>query len=174
MTTTNVINVRTLIQKVLLTTELLGQISDGQWENAQPFDHWQRICGAEVKVDPTNLGLNFWAKKTNYNFTNSELLDCVGDRMKFAAKIVLYLGLDEAKYDALPNHYFPEDVKNFIMVKSWAMHGDKRYIEQYQEWKSIGINDESIYEIEKVNFSHKMMLNELRDLKKIFKTRAIG
>ena len=64
-----------------LWEELDGQISDGYWENARPYNHWRVWCRATVIVDPVNVGRNFYAEKDNYNFNSSELLEWVGDRM---------------------------------------------------------------------------------------------
>jgi hypothetical protein len=74
------LNVRNEAQKVLME-ELDGQISDGMWENARPYDHWKVWCEARVVVDPTNVGRDFWAMKDNYNLTSRLLLEVVGDRM---------------------------------------------------------------------------------------------
>jgi len=73
--------VRNEAQKILLEREMLGQISDGQWENARPLDHWEPWCNATIIVDPVNVGRDFYARKDNYNLTSKYLLDIVGDRM---------------------------------------------------------------------------------------------
>lgn len=80
-----VLTVRNQAQKILFDEELSGQISDGMWENSRPYDHWEPWCGAEVVVG-LNVGRNFYAKKDNYNFTNKDLLDVVGDRMVEAVR----------------------------------------------------------------------------------------
>lgn len=77
----NTIRVATVEQKVLLTEELMGQISDGMWENSGPQDHWEVWSGATVVVDPKHVGRNFNARKDNYQLNSSALLDIVGDRM---------------------------------------------------------------------------------------------
>lgn len=79
--TTNQIRVRTAAQKIMLDCELMGQISDGMWENTHPQDHWQPWTDATVVVDPDHLGRNFWCPKDNYQINSSELLSIVGDRM---------------------------------------------------------------------------------------------
>ena len=68
-------------EAVLYAAELKGQISDGAWENSRPYDHWKVMSDAEVKVDKSNPGLNFTPKR-KYNFSNTELVDIVGDRMR--------------------------------------------------------------------------------------------
>lgn len=75
-----VLTVRNQAQKILFDEEMSGQISDGMWENTRPYDHWEPWCDAEVVVGE-NVGRNFYARKDNYNLTNKDLLDIVGDRM---------------------------------------------------------------------------------------------
>ncbi len=71
---------RTEIQKLLFTNELSGQISDGQWENTRPHDHWENWCNAEILVGD-NVGRDFSTIKDNYNLNSKDLLDVVGQRM---------------------------------------------------------------------------------------------
>lgn len=73
--------VRNKAQKVLLEEELMGQLSDGQWENTNPHDHWEQWCSAKIIVDPTNVGRDFWVRKDNYRLDDPGLLDIVGHRM---------------------------------------------------------------------------------------------
>jgi hypothetical protein len=68
------------IQKVLFDKEIRGQISDGAWENARPFAHWQIWSNVEVIVSENGVvGRNFWPAKDNYNLLT--LIPFVGDRM---------------------------------------------------------------------------------------------
>lgn len=76
----NTLNFENEIQVLHWNKEMSGQISDGMWENT-PNSDWQTWCDAEVKVDRNNLGRNFWARKDNFQLTNSMLLGIVGDRM---------------------------------------------------------------------------------------------
>jgi hypothetical protein len=76
----NILAVRNESQRRLFEDELKGQLSDGMWENVAG-DHWIAWCDATVVVDPDNVGRNFYARKDNYNFNSSALLDCIGDRM---------------------------------------------------------------------------------------------
>jgi len=83
----NIFVVRNAAQKILFEQELVGQISDGMWENV-PGDHWQCWSDATVVVAATlpsgeqaPVGRNFYAQKSNYRFNSTDLLSCVGDRM---------------------------------------------------------------------------------------------
>jgi hypothetical protein len=75
------LNVRNIAQKMLFDGELSGQISDGMWENSGPHGHWIPWCNAEIVVDPTNIGRDFYARKDNYNLNGKLLMEYVGDRM---------------------------------------------------------------------------------------------
>ena len=92
------IHVANLAQKVLMDHELSGQISDGNWENATPRDHWVSWCKAEVLVEPANRGINFYSMR-KYDFLSEELLKVVRTRM------ILYVRLAQR---------FPDDGLNTL------------------------------------------------------------
>lgn len=44
----------------LWNCEVSGQLSDGNWENSRPHDHWEFWCDADVTFDrDLDVGLNF-------------------------------------------------------------------------------------------------------------------
>lgn len=75
--------VRNEAQKILWDYELTGQLSDGNWENALPYDHWEAWCKADVRVAEKGapIGRDFYVRRQSYGFTRRDLLDVVGDRM---------------------------------------------------------------------------------------------
>jgi len=76
-------------QVVLYQCELKGQISDGNWENSRPLDHYKIMCDAEVKVADDGVGkLNFTPKR-KYNFADKDLVRSVGHRMMWYVKLHL-------------------------------------------------------------------------------------
>ena len=75
------LRVRNEAQKVLWVHELTGQLSDGRWENSKPNNHWRPWSDADVVVDPTNVGRDFYAQRDGYCFTEKDLLSIIGDRM---------------------------------------------------------------------------------------------
>jgi hypothetical protein len=74
------IRVANQAQKLHLRDELLGQISDGHWENSSN-NPWQDWANATVIVDPSNVGRNFNTSRDSYQLNASSLMDVVGDRM---------------------------------------------------------------------------------------------
>lgn len=111
---TNILRVRNLAQKVLWDQELSGQISDGQWENATPWDHWKPWCDAEVVVDPEHVGRNFHARRQSYMFNAKDLLEVVGERMLEAVRIAT----GDATYDAKRMNNDLADLRKII--KEWV------------------------------------------------------
>jgi hypothetical protein len=95
MVKTNTLTVRTVTQAALFECELKGQLSDGAWENTAPHDHWECWSDATVVVG-SNIGRDFWARKTSYNFARKDLLDVVSARMIGYARIAKGLGLPVA------------------------------------------------------------------------------
>jgi hypothetical protein len=81
------LNLRNPAQVVLFNEELAGQISDGVWENARPFNHWTWVPRAE------NVGISeapgfcapglTWGFRPprRYNFCDSLLIEVCGERM---------------------------------------------------------------------------------------------
>lgn len=65
--------------------EIVGQLSDGMWENTYPNDHYKFWCNLEPRVGQCNqifLVNHSRPQKNNYGLTR--LIDCVGDRMRAA------------------------------------------------------------------------------------------
>jgi len=90
------IKVNTPSQKVLLDTELLGQFSDGFWENSRNTS-WKYL--GSVVVAPTTPGVFFEDSipydYKKYSVNNKTLLDCVGDRMLAKARVANTLGISK-------------------------------------------------------------------------------
>lgn len=76
-------------QKVLYECELKGQLSDGNWENSRPHNHYIKPCKAQVIVCDIGIfrGTN-WKHNRKYNFADPFLLEVVGDRMLFWVRAV--------------------------------------------------------------------------------------
>lgn len=82
-------------QKVLFEQEIRGQLSDGHWENATPFNHWVRYaeCDVEVTNGSYPAGRNFSTPRKHYRLTDPDLLEVVEQRMLRLVRLsVLYGG----------------------------------------------------------------------------------
>jgi len=148
------------IEQAAAWLELDGQISDGHWENASPNDHWKPWCHAKVLVAAggQQLGRNFVARKVNYNFTSSELLEVVGLRMLGIVRIARALGmkaatLHEHDVDTDGTVEYPKHVGEF-----WDKVRDRIDSTGLAKLQAA-VADES--------YTMKDLLRDLRDLKKI-------
>jgi len=69
------------IQKAIFDHELMGQISDGNWENSRPYNHYKAFHNVETCVDPIEPGKTGVIPLRKYNFNDSTLFSIVGNRM---------------------------------------------------------------------------------------------
>ena len=91
-TSTKTLNVGTIAQKIAFLFMAKGQISDGMWENARPYEHWKSWSSLNwnnVNVDPSNVGRDFSVLKDNYNLNSNELVEIVKDRLIFMIKLYM-------------------------------------------------------------------------------------
>lgn len=92
--------VKNMEQKIIFLTEMRGQISDGRWENARPYNHykfWCNIKADDVIVDKNKQGFikengDDQVLKNNYVFASKSLLDIVGDRIILKVNVYKKLG----------------------------------------------------------------------------------
>ncbi len=128
-------------QAFLWKDEILGQLSDGFWENATPGDHWKGWSDAEVAVGQPAGYFGFRPRRTSYGLNNSELLSVVGDRMRI--HLGLYRMLGEKAMEM--HHHLPDEVGDFKMAEqaSKGEHGEY-WVKRLEEWKAAGITPELV------------------------------
>lgn len=90
------LTLRTEVQKALYEIELVGQFSDGTWENSRPMDHWKPWCNCNVEVGP-NAGRDFYPRRDKYNLTKSMFMEVCGSRMLAYARLTRHVGIEDAK-----------------------------------------------------------------------------
>jgi hypothetical protein len=77
--------VRNGAQKVLFDEFLMGQISDGLWENTKPDDHWVAWAECDVVVGsgmPTRVGRTWaYAIKDNYQLNDRRIMEIFAAEM---------------------------------------------------------------------------------------------
>lgn len=95
---TGVITFATVAEAAIFENEIKGQLSDGAWENSEPYDHYVNWCGLEVKVDPDHVGISpgFVATRNTYGLARQ--LTVVFDRMLSYARWAKYYGVWEDRY----------------------------------------------------------------------------
>jgi hypothetical protein len=83
-----VINFPNRVQLALWQNELVGQISDGKWENSKPNNHWEFWGDATAVCNPSRaLGLYSFINPRKNNYSFKSLIPVIGDRMLGFAKM---------------------------------------------------------------------------------------
>jgi len=179
----NTIRVRNFEQKVLLDLELKGQISDGNWENSAPFDHWKAPCHAEVIVDPSNIGVNFHLMR-KYDFTSADLLSVVRTRMITYVRLARAFGIEDAHqlehlYETIDENCKAVDTVKFESeMPSWlASRPESSSIVARLETADSREFLESLATISTKDrksgqYNLQSLMKDLEDLKVIFRARS--
>lgn len=157
----NILTVRIVTQAALFECELKGQLSDGAWENTKPYDHWKCWSDAAAVVGP-NVGRNFQALKSNYNFARKDLLEAVSGRMIGYARIAKHLGLPVAM--AL-THAVDQDIKI-----NWTLAWNK---DRAAALVVLGATTESVdAALADTSYGMKELRVDLRELNAVVKVRV--
>ncbi len=178
------------VQKGLFLHEIQGQISDGQWENSRPNNHWEFWCSFDensIIVDDKKIGRTnniirnkypskyssdyIYCEKYKYNLLNKDLLDCVSDRMLFMAKLLTVAPEQCAKLNSIPNNANSyNDYEKY--AREYENDGradeDNYYKKQIKAWNEAGFTYEYLESIEKDEtiLTMKQLRKELSALRK--------
>lgn len=159
----SVVAFKNVSQAAVWYNELLGQISDGMWENTRPYDHWKAWNRADVIVDAANPGRDFHAFKDNYNINSRMLLEIVDERMLFYARLALVPGV-EFKVLREYERFLASDGT----IKTILNEG--KYYDDLRE-KMIALPlDKWGMELAQVKYTRKDLLKDLKEMKTIIKT----
>jgi len=151
-------------QASIFENELKGQLSDGFWSNARPYNHYVNICKTEVSVGKPDV--KFYGKK-NYNFINKDLISYVGKRMWDYAVVADHF---EDKYP-LRSYGFIADNHEKI-VKIYENGATKNNFDVYiaHNIKRFELKLKDMKEVKKVlasnPYNEKELKKELRAIKK--------
>jgi hypothetical protein len=174
MMMTKILSVRNLEQAALFELELRGQISDGKWENV-PGDHWQPWCDATVVVaeDDQPVGRNFAHYSFRpYNFAAKDLLDVVGQRMLYTARVARTFGLEFAR--RLQGLYIM-DINDGIVSFDWEPTAAGKYFDDKRAAIADLLNEYSREAIAQAATSNSYtmtdMRKDLRDLSKLIRIK---
>lgn len=124
---TGIIILPSLSACALFEHELMGQFSDGLWENATPHEHWKFWCRLEVKFDPTappivQTDRPWVCKKTGYNIAalyGSSML--LADRMlamgRMGRAVHAINRTSITRGEAKASEYMPSTLTGFILAQ---------------------------------------------------------
>lgn len=173
--------VENMEQKIIYLSEMSGQISDGMWENARPYDHykfWSDIEFDDVIINPSKLGYiremgDFRVIKDNYNFANKSLLDIVGDRIVTRINIYKFFGYPVVKMLCSDTLSSLETSEDFLRIEQMieSGHASKYYIEQLNIAKKTGLTYDVMKEMEdKPRYTRKDLVKDCKRLNIMVRT----
>lgn len=162
--------VENVAQKVLMLSELLGQISDGYWENSRPSDHYLAWSNVEIMTAeeagraPGVYDFYTWRK---YNFAAKSLLDIVGDRMLFKAKFAILC--PDIYFALVAIGYGMDSVDALRKAAHYALYDNTGYSqEQIAKLEAAGVTQEILDEVDASDcYTMADMRKDLRALSKL-------
>jgi len=170
-----ILAVRNERQKLLFEQELLGQISDGFWENAQPENHYNDFDDVHVIVDEyEDVGVNFDIRK-NYKFHDEDLVGIIGDRMLFMVRSLLRRGVYDKNIPfmlTLSNKDYAHPIDTFQKLAKEDNHYLARLYDTLTNYNIKQIDIRELYDdIQRTPYHEHDLINDLKDLSKIIKIR---
>ena len=95
--------------------EVLGQMSDGAWENTNPQNHWEYWSDLDVQQGAPGLKADRGPIKTGYNLAG--LLQYVGDRMVAYGRMGKALGAGAPDAAINAAEYMPDTLEQWQQAK---------------------------------------------------------
>lgn len=148
--------------KAIWDHEILGQMSDGAFENSQPQDHWQYWSALTSQIGEPKVVANMAPNKTGYNF-EKEVIPYVGDRMIQYGKMASVTDDENAiaAADSLPATY-----EEYVKVKDAPAHA---YLQKYYDAVPLELA-EKFYASK---YSEKNLKMDIMLIKRAMATREI-
>ena len=167
--------VRTLSQAVLFECELKGQFSDGNWENATPWEHWKSWSNAKVQIGE-NVGRNFYPIKDNYGL--HVLIKYIGDRMQFMGALAVLYPEETAFIMASEYPGVPDSLSDWSNHIKWAAQEELPgwATRKVGRWENAGLTEEKIEQVERMKnevYPLKQLRKDLTEIKTAMKTKVI-
>ena len=129
----------------LFEAEISGQISDGYWENARPYDHWKWVSGLDVEYDkniedPGYLG-HMHKKKYSLSWMSTYVRKARSDKDYAWAVRFLNFGkfgriYPESKWKDLTNNYELRVIVEDLPQEETTMEElDAKYSNTERSWQ---------------------------------------
>jgi len=171
--------VPTMAQKIIFHCEMRGQISDGNWENSRPLDHfepwmipWDYII---VTYDDNVYGRNFYPRKCNYNFTDPSLLKVVGNRIMFKVKLWIMFPYAAEKLFSANHWWIPTEYRDII-----ELNNDNLSLTPWKQnillaIRNAGLRTQLLLDVYDSNlYTKKDLVKDCEVLKKAFRMFILG
>jgi len=151
--------------------EILGQLSDGAWENATPDGHWEAWGRADIKVGSPAGYYGFRPKRTSYGL--NKLIQYIGERMQTHLGLMRILKAKGVNPSEFVNNQLPDDVESLHLASKYAKQEGKAgdyWSNAIQKWQAWGI-DEAMMQKALKDTSEADVRKVLRDIQKTIKVQ---
>jgi hypothetical protein len=181
-----IIKVENYAQKALLENELLGQFSDGFWENSSN-NSWKFLD--TVIISKNNTGVVFDKfipfDYKGYSVNNSKLLSYVGDRMLLYARVATALELDDISPISTLINYLPfSPDSSFSEIDVNSILSDWNYNKSDEFWAALAVDASSFISsigginafVDSLNYNYSFnnLRSDLRTITKILKNTSVS
>ena len=171
MTTTCTFALGTPTQFALWNVEIVGQLSDGLWENAYPRDHWKAWCNAKTIIDPDHIGRNFYAERDTYSLTN--LVYHVEERMRYYGALATMFPEETVALLNSGDYSLPDNYDQAF--RYYNNDRDEAYVKRaVTAWNAAGFTMEKfVAAYNNIDcYTHKQLCKDLSAIKKAMKNRT--
>lgn len=136
MKTTGTIFVKNMVQLNLLKCELLGQMSDGLWENSRN-QSWKFLGNIQISEN-ARIEFERWIPYDykGYNVNSKELIDIIGARMLAFCRITFLTNSEITTYV----QYFLESISN--IKEDETLTSIERFNEKLEYYKKSSVNSD--------------------------------
>ncbi len=162
MMKTGTIFLPTASARALWKSEIVGQMSDGMWENSRPHDHWKFWCRCEVAEGEPNVVAESGHIPSKNAYNLAGLVPIIGDRMVAAGKMGLAGGDENACRGA---KYMPPTLAEFEAKRAadaWEHDFIRRYL--------VGVTSEVAATFYATKYLERHMRADLKSMKQAMKT----
>ncbi len=157
--------------------EIVGQISDGMWENSRPHEHWQFWCRLDVVVGP-EAGLVksdqfYWVRKNDYALIRLHQIKFDGgayvlrDRMLACGRMAK-AGVDPTDRDVLnASEYMPATLEQFRADKAagkWEHNFIAEYMDKVSDELAVAYYAAS-YTLREMNADLKLIMSVMHTVR---------
>ncbi len=174
METTGTITLPTLSACALWTHELVGQFSDGYWENSGPRDHWMFWCCLEVAhsanaAPSVSSQVTYKCNKNGYNI--AALYEFVGNRMVSLGRLATAFANMGKTFAEFPDElrYAAEDMPG-TMEEFTAIRKGEKYADSFVKEHLDNVSDELALAYYNTKYEMKHLRADVKLIKTAMKT----
>lgn len=142
---------------------ILGQLSDGAWENTRPEDHWRFWHDLTPALGNPGYEANGYPVKTGYNLQS--LRQYIEDELLAMGRMGRAIGSQFSDYVASATNYMPDTYEEFVTAKNtgnWKYGHTAKYMTY--------VTNDMARKYYETTYTTKDLIRDLQMIKKAMKT----